>query len=418
MLDDRIHASVIDAKAREQIDLIVQSPAFAGQKVSIMPDVHFGAGCVIGFTATLGKAVSPNVVGVDIGCGVLGYPLAGVESVDWERFDGWLRSSIPLGTTSHPEGKTLSNVLSMLRDPRASTICERARSFYAAGKISRYTDPARQIGTLGGGNHFVEVDRVSSGEYWLVIHSGSRNFGKQVADFFQHRAKEWCVKNGISTPAGLEYLPVDGEGKEYLRWLGVAQEYAALNRRAMVIQALKFFGIRYEEEHMVESVHNYLGKDGIVRKGAISAQRGERVLIPLNMAEGVVVGKGLGNPDYNYSAPHGAGRRYGRGAMKDRMASGLASMEEFHARMEGIFSTSVSERTMDESPMAYKTFWDIQHHLAETVSIESVMSPCYNLKAEELSPKEQKALRKMKAAREKEGLDNNELDFSEGEIGK
>lgn len=413
--DIRIHASVIDGSALNQIYRIAESPAFLGSRVAIMPDVHAGVGCVIGFTADMSDAACPNVVGVDIGCGVLAAPLEGVTHIDHERLDLWLRDRIPLGINAHRDSKPVRRIQSMLgRKP--GDVSDEAREFFEAKKLGQFTDPALQMGTLGGGNHFIEVDRDSQGRFWLVIHSGSRNVGRKVADFFQARAREWCEVNGVSTPRGLEFLPLSEGGDEYVRWLNVAQEYAAWNRRSMAAQALEFFGIAFDEEKAVESVHNYLGDDGIVRKGAISARAGERVLIPLNMADGVIIGTGLGNPDYNWSAPHGAGRRFSRGEMKQQLESGEVTMEQFLTRMDSVYSTSLSPKTIDESPMAYKSKEDILPDLEATVRIEETMVPVHNLKAQELSAREQKALDKIKREREQAGLDTHDLDLAESDI--
>jgi tRNA-splicing ligase RtcB len=413
-----IHAKVVDPGARAQMDLIVNSPALTGLCAG-MPDIHEGAGCVIGFTGRFGDAVIPNIVGVDIGCGVRAHRLSlPLSAINLQKLDEEIRARVPLGTRSHPQGgsRAMLNRLSPADRERAREVCARAEEFYHKARLTKVTPPLEQEGTMGGGNHFAELVVTGDGTVWAVVHSGSRNFGKQVADHFQIMAKEWCRAHKVSVPQGMEHLPLDAGGSDYMKWMGVAQDYAVMNRKALLAAILEPLGVRYEERECVESVHNYIGSDGIIRKGAISAYAGEKVLIPLNMGEGVILGCGKGNPDFNFSAPHGAGRRYGRGQMRARLASGEVSMDEFRERMKSVYSTSISERTIDESPMAYKSFDDIKDDLLETVEIGEIARPVYNLKAEELSRSEQKALKKLARERAAMGLDVEDLDLSEGDL--
>ena len=376
----KINAKIIDSKAHDQIKLMAKSPAFHGL-ISIMPDVHPGMGAVIGFTGKFNNCVIPNVVGVDIGCGVTSYPLGNIN-IDFELLDAHIRSVVPLGFKSQKDEKYLKDL-----EPNHKKIvvdkCDQiVREFYA-NTYRDYTPPIMQIGTLGGGNHFIEIDADSDGNKFLTIHSGSRNLGQKVARWHQGEAKKFHMALPDNRAVkDLEYLPMEYGGKDYIKSLYLAQEYASLNRMVMIIKILKFFNMRYSDKNKIESTHNYISpRDNIVRKGAISAHNGEQVIIPLNMRDGVVIGIGKGNNSYNNSAPHGAGRVFGRNVMKQQLRDGVVTMEQFRDEMKDVFSTSVWPGTIDESPFAYKSFDDIREYLEETVEITKVLKPIYNLKA-------------------------------------
>ena len=378
-----IFADLLDPTAAEQIRQIADHPAIQGQ-IAIMPDAHAGAGCVIGFTGHFNRAVIPNIVGVDIGCGVAAVPLAGCRSIDFAALDRYIRRQIPLGMHSRKNERFLEQTgLSDLLTERAVRLCDRIeRGFYQAEGIGKHIAPLLQLGTLGGGNHFIEIGRDSGGSYHLIVHSGSRNLGKRVAELFQAKARHYTRQQGLSVPHGLEFLPDQEGGQEYSRWMRAAQEFARLNRRVMLAIILAFFELELREDILVESVHNYIcEQDGMVRKGAISAHKGERVIIPLNMADGTILGSGKGNPVYNFSAPHGAGRLYGRKEMFRRLKEGQYSLKQYADSMRHVFSTSVNRETFDESKFAYKPLAAIEHHLNETVVVEQLLIPVYNLKA-------------------------------------
>lgn len=401
MTEVKIHASIIDDTAKEQIEQARVHPAFEGL-IAIMPDVHAGAGCVIGFTGKFSKAVIPNIVGVDIGCGVTSYPL-GKLPMDFKAFDEYARAHIPLGFNSRnvttrrrvqgidslsvnqeyldfmellPESsdRTLCRVLS-------SSLCVGVQFFEEMG-IEMKTPPTNQVGTLGGGNHFIEVDEdPESGERYLTVHSGSRNLGLKIANAFQAKAKVICEEMNIDTPAGMEYLPMSAGGIDYLKYMRFAQCYARLNRKVMLCILLDHLGIEPENDSFIESTHNYISeRDHIIRKGAISAHKDQKVIIPMNMADGVIIGTGKSNKDYNFSAPHGAGRLHGRKEMFRRLERGEWSMQDFTDRMKGVFSTSVKRATFDESPFAYKAKEDVIKFVEETVNVEKILKPVYNLK--------------------------------------
>lgn len=384
----KIHAGIIEDIARKQIDLIVGHPAIK-DLVAIMPDVHAGIGSVVGLTCRFKESVIPKTVGVDIGCGVLTIKLK-TKEIDFAKLDNYIRKNIPTGFSSRKAGwfgeqsfYDISNAIPRNIREAMFKVCSEAEGFLRENSLLGETFPSQQIGTLGGGNHFIEVERGYDGELYLTIHSGSRNFGLKVAEYYQHMAEDIMRQMNIKVPKDLEYLPLGYGGISYLLSAKLAQKYAHYNRLSMVYIILKFLGEEYEESNMIESVHNYISDtDQIVRKGAISAHEYERVVIPLNMGAGIVIGKGKGNKDYNWSAPHGAGRLFGRKDMIRRLDSGkFYSMEAFEESMKGIFTTSVNRSTFDESPFAYKPWDSISGYLEGTVDIEQVAKPVYNLKA-------------------------------------
>lgn len=362
----KINALGLDDETMSQIHKVSNIPAF--ENICIMPDAHAGAGSPIGFTARVAGYVCPNVVGVDIGCGVRGV-FIGKKDIDYEALDSYLKSEIPLGMRHRTEPATFKAGEQKVID--MALRCQDRIGF------NRHS-VANQVGTLGGGNHFIEIGESSSGK-WIFIHSGSRNFGLTVAKYYQAIAVE---KQVLATPKGLECLSLEDEGYEYLRDMGIAQEIAKLNREVMMRSILTFLDAKKLTD--TDCVHNYIGADLIIRKGAISAYKGEPTLTPLNMMDGTVIGRGKGNEtDYNNSAPHGAGRLFARGAMKRRFASGELTLEGFKHDMEGVFSTTVNESTYDESPYAYKPYEMIKQYLEETIEILDIAKPKYNLKGGE-----------------------------------
>lgn len=387
-----INADVIEDVAKEQINNMVDHPSMKGL-ISIMPDVHAGAGSVIGFTGRFNKSIIANIVGVDIGCGVVCHKL-GKKEIDFPKLDDYIRENIPLGFKRHNFSKErgLSSLYSFLEKfSITETIAEvsnkfdivQTNYFYTTYNQVKFIWPGDQVGTLGGGNHFIEVGKDEKGTQYLLIHSGSRNFGLKVANFFQKKAKELCKEMCIETPQDLEYLPMSCGGEEYLHWMKIAQEYAMFNREVMTRIILYCLDVKFNPKHYIESVHNYIASDNIVRKGAIQAYKDQQVIIPLNMSDGTILGIGKGNDRYNYSAPHGAGRIYGRKEMKRRLEKGKITMNEFNKSMNGIFSTSVKESTIDESKFAYKNLTQIKRYLDETIEIKKILKPIYNLKSDE-----------------------------------
>lgn len=396
MKDLKIFTNNIEQSAKEQIDLLLEQEAFKDCKIRIMPDVHAGAGCVIGFTGNLGDKVIPNIVGVDIGCGMLCANLGNLD-LDLEKLDKVIREYIPSGMNVH-EQKVKDYDFTQL---------------YCYKELkNKYGWLEKSLGSLGGGNHFIEIDIDDDNNKYLVIHTGSRNLGKQVAEIYQSKAIEYCsykkemndekqriIKeykeqgrekeiqqaltktnnkyNGkAKLPKDLCYL--EGKDREdYLHDMKLCQKFAVLNRDYIaykICKELDILCIGY-----FHTIHNYINfEDNIVRKGAISARKGERVIIPMNMRDGCIIGIGKGNEDWNYSAPHGAGR-----TMSRNIARQTLNIEDYKNSMNGIYTTSVNEETIDEAPMVYKPMEEIIEHIKDTIEVEKIIKPIYNFKASE-----------------------------------
>ena len=367
----------IDETTISQIYSFLNHPAFAHTYIAIMPDCHAGKGAVIGFTAKMNDYIIPNVVGVDIGCGVDAYPLT-VTKIDFEHLDHFIKTHIPSGFNIRGYRDRMANGTTPY-DAFSGKF--RKKVLALATEVKQEESKAiGSIGTLGGGNHFIEVDQDDNGQYWLLIHSGSRNFGLRVANYHQSKAKELLKRMFMGADAykGLEYLPLDMGGEEYLQDMKIAQEYASLNRQVMgQLLVDEYFKMASSHVDVIQTVHNYINfEDNIIRKGAVSAHDGERLVIPFNMRDGVAICVGKGNAKWNYSAPHGAGRILSR-----RKAKETLSMDEFTSEMEGIYTTTATRDTLDESPMAYKDYHKIVEAIAETVDIESMLKPVYNYKS-------------------------------------
>ena len=387
------YAKNIDDKAREQIRRMCDYEFTHGSKIRIMPDVHAGKGCTIGTTMTVTDKIVPNIVGVDIGCGMFTIKIEN-NFVDFEKFDE-AAHFIPSG-------------LNVWKKTQEKFDLKRLHCFDSLKNISWIE---KSVGTLGGGNHFIEIDKTSDESFYIVIHTGSRNLGKQVAEIYQELAIDLNVgkaaykeqienlireykKSGrqkeiqsalknlsenrrkTSIPADLCF--VYGEHlKKYLEDVKVCQEFAKLNRETIAKILLERTGLSATESF--HTIHNYIDvEEMIIRKGAISARKGEKVLIPINMRDGSILAVGKGNSDWNFSAPHGAGRVMSRIAAKSAL-----NMTEYKNSMEGIYTTSVSEETLDEAPQAYKSIDDIIDVIGDTADILEIMKPVYNFKAAE-----------------------------------
>ncbi|WP_028582354.1 RNA-splicing ligase RtcB [Desulfogranum japonicum] len=363
-----IFTDTIDEAALSQLYNMLNIPCFQDSRIAIMPDVHMGKGSVVGFTMSSNRYINPNVIGVDIGCGITALNLGQVH-INLEQFDNFVHSAIPAGSDIH----------STINTQRAAAVPE-------LDKLIRKVAPTEHqrillsIGSLGGGNHFIELDKDDHANIWLIIHSGSRNLGLQVCRFHQQKAKQALKEEfkGAGAYHGMEYLTHENGGNEYLSDMRIAQAYAELNRLTIAqILTEGYLSQKLSHCRQITSVHNYFNfADNIVRKGAISAHKGESVIIPLNMRDGCIIGTGKGNPEWNFSAPHGAGRLLKRGEAKT-----LISLAEYKEAMQGIYSTCVSERTIDESPMAYKDTNELQQLITDCVDIETIIQPIYNFKA-------------------------------------
>jgi len=393
-----VYANELEYSAQEQLQLLCDQPFTQDCNIRVMPDVHAGAGCVIGFTAQVTDWVIPNIVGVDIGCGMLTIEL-GTEEIDFAEIDSLIHKHVPAGKNIH-EGR-------LIRFPKLQELfCY--RNLHETKRIER------SIGSLGGGNHFIEIAKDNSNAKYLIIHTGSRNLGTQVAQYYQDLAyellsgkdryydardhliaeykstgrrheiqtalKDLATKFTLMEPAipkSLCYLT--GKYKQqYLHDMQICQQYATLNRKTIANIILeKYFATTLSDTTHFETIHNYIDLDhNIIRKGAISAQLGETVLIPLNMRDGSLICVGKGNPDWNYSAPHGAGRLYSRTTAFKKF-----QLDEFIEQTKDVYSTSITEKTIDESPMAYKDKSAIIDHITPTVDIIKYITPIYNFKA-------------------------------------
>lgn len=392
----KIYARTVEEEAIAQIKTMSESEAYKDCLVRIMPDCHAGAGCTIGTVIAVKDRIVPNTVGVDIGCGMLVAPVID-KDINLAVLDKVVHERVPSGFHIHEEA--------------ISHFCMYDK--FRCRDVIDEDMADRSLGTLGGGNHFIEIDEETKGNKYLVIHSGSRNLGKQVADYYQNvaienlsgvndigRAQKELIESlkaqgrekeisgaieelhktfepkAKGIPKELSYL--EGEDRlNYLHDMKICQEFAVANRAMMADIICRH--MNWAPVSSFETIHNYIEYDtNMVRKGAISAKFGERVLIPINMRDGCIVGIGKGNEDWNCSAPHGAGRLMSRAKAKENI-----SLEDFEASMEGIYTTSVNRSTLDESPMAYKSMDEIIENVKDTIDIERIIKPVYNFKASE-----------------------------------
>ena len=386
-------AKVMEEGAREQIQRMCDYEFTRDSKIRIMPDVHAGAGCTIGTTMTVTDKAVPNIVGVDIGCGMFTVKLE-TDSIDFAKFDE-AAHFVPSGKNVWEGRKARFNLQEL--------------SCYRYLNDTRRME--RSLGTLGGGNHFIEIDKSADGTFYLVIHSGSRNLGKQVAEFYQKLAVDLAIGKeemfNEQEKIIAEYKAAGRRGEiqeaikelhrqfkikksevpndlcwlygkylqDYLHDIKICQDFAKLNRELMAKVLLERVGISVDESF--HTIHNYIDTDEmILRKGAIAAHKGEKVLIPINMRDGSVLAVGRGNADWNFSAPHGAGRIMSRSQAKENL-----NLAEYKNSMSGIYTTSVNEFTLDEAPQAYKSLEDIIDVIGDAVDIVEVMKPVYNFKA-------------------------------------
>ena len=358
----------IDETTREQIQDFVNRPMFAKKRIAIMPDCHAGAGSCIGFTMQLGDYIMPQIVGVDIGCGMLAVNFGPLE-VDPVKLDEFIKANIPAGHEINAE-------------PFAPT-SDRWATFGPTCTLvgSEERRALRSVGSLGGGNHFIEGDRDESGNLWIVIHSGSRNFGKRIADYFQGEARKQMARYFLDPEPNMEFIPrSDPLSEGYLSAMQMAQHYAHVNRWTMMTRIREGF-LRVAEVEAVESVHNYIDfEDKIIRKGAIRAHEGDYCIIPFNSAEGSALCRGKGNAEWNYSAPHGAGR-----LMSRTRAFAELDYKEYQAKLaeKGVYSSTANSSTLDEAPMAYKSTDSILSAIEPTVEVVSMLRPFYNFKTVE-----------------------------------
>ena len=398
-MDLKIFAKTVEDACREQVMNLAKQEAFKDAKIRIMPDCHAGKGCTIGFTANLGNKVVPNLVGVDIGCGmyVMYFGQCVLSDLQLAAIDGFIHENIPSGMNANDADHAVG--FANLQDLKMWKYLKNVEHLY------------RSVGTLGGGNHFIELDKDENNGLYLVIHTGSRNLGQQVCRYYQAIAVDDCnvksedvkakteqliaeykaalrhkeiaqaVRELREKYANIEKVPEDlcylegAHRDDYLHDMKICQEYAVKNREEIARRILGF--LKVDPVEVFHTVHNYIDfEDNIIRKGAIRCNKGDKVIIPLNMRDGSIIGIGKGNEDWNCSGPHGAGRLMSRSKAKDSIA-----MDDFKHSMEGIFTTSVNESTLDESPMAYKPAEEIIELVKDTIDIVEVVKPIYNFKA-------------------------------------
>lgn len=386
----KVFTDVVDNESISQVINLLNQPYVEGSKVRMMPDIHAGAGCTIGTTMTIKDKICPNLVGVDIGCGMETIRIKETH-IEPQKLDKVIRANIPSGfeirSVPHRYAKDID-----LSDLHCAKRVNTNRAY-------------NSIGTLGGGNHFIEANKDETGNIYIVVHSGSRHLGLEIANFYQESAyKSLTSYSKEEIDAVITQLKESGRQKEiqnilkemkakkspvpkplayvegdmferYLHDMKIAQKFASLNRQAMMDIIVKEMGLHVVEQFT--TIHNYIDVDNmILRKGSVSAKDGERLIIPINMRDGSLICTGKGNKDWNYSAPHGAGRLMSRSAAKEAF-----TVSEFKKQMEGIYTTSVNRSTLDECPMAYKGIDDIVNNIEPTVTIEAIIKPIYNFKA-------------------------------------
>ncbi len=351
----------IEQYALSQIQMIADNEASKGSNICVMPDVHPGKVGPIGLTMTITDAVNPSLVGIDIGCGMSMVKLGRIRK-EYQKLDAVIRDKVPAGFKIRDNAHDMASQFDFER-----LICTRH---------IRKDKALLSLGTLGGGNHFIEIDVDENGDSYLIVHSGSRHLGKEVAEYYSKLGYQHLRKMGRDdVPIELSFLTGDNLS-DYLHDASIVQEYAKLNRRIMIKEICKVMKWKPVEEK--SCIHNYIDNshgEVILRKGAISARENEDVIIPINMKDGVIIGKGKGNKDWNYSAPHGAGRISSR---KEVLESHTVS--EFKATMKGIYSTCISKETLDEAPFAYRNIDYIKEAVKDSVDITNILTPVYNYK--------------------------------------
>jgi len=386
----KVFTDVVDNESISQVINLLNQPYIEGSRVRMMPDIHAGAGCTIGTTMTITDKICPNLVGVDIGCGMETIRIK-ESNIEPQKLDKVIRAGIPSGFEIHDKPHRFAENIDL-----SELYCSKKTNIDRAYK---------SIGTLGGGNHFIEANKDDNGNIYIVVHSGSRHLGLEIANFYQEAAYHSLTSySKEELEAVIEELKASGRQKEiqgvlktmkakrspvpkalayvegelfeqYLHDMKIAQQFASLNRKAMMDTIIKGMGFHVVEQFT--TIHNYIDVDHmILRKGAVSAQAGVKLLIPINMRDGSLICTGKGNEDWNCSAPHGAGRLMSRSAAKEAF-----TVSEFKKQMDGIYTTSVSRSTLDECPMAYKNMEDIVNNIEPTVTINAVIKPIYNFKA-------------------------------------
>ena len=359
--------TAIDPYAISQLQMICDQESSKGCRIRVMPDVHPGKVGTIGLTMTIGEKIIPNLIGIDIGCGMTLAQIKG-KKIEYQKLDTVIRDSVPSGFSIRAKAHrfALGFDFDALR---------------CANHI-RTDNAILSLGSLGGGNHFIEADKDDDGNLYVVIHTGSRHLGKEVTEYYLNEGQKYLKANGIEVPYEITWL----EGvlmEDYLHDLQVVQQFASLNREIILDELVK--GMKWKVIDTYECIHNYVNASSetidafafpMLRKGAISAKAGEKVIIPITMRDGILLGTGLGNAEWNCSAPHGSGRIMKREEVKNHF-----TVSSFKSEMKGIYSSCIGKDTLDEAPFAYRSLKDITDVIGETVTINRVIRPVYNFKA-------------------------------------
>lgn len=354
----KIFTDDVEEYAQAQVKMICDNQVAEGGKIRLMPDIHPGKVGPIGLSMTVADKVIPQLLGVDIGCGMTCVKV-NKNTVEFQKLDRVIRENVPSGFAIRKEPHYMAEEFFY-------------EKLHCARHISRQK-AERSLGTLGGGNHFIELDRGEDGSLYLVVHTGSRHLGEEVAEYYTKLASTSLQERGLEVPYYMSYL--EGEQKEaYVEDVQTVQDYAELNRQIIVREILK--GMKWKAVEQFSAAHNYLDASGVLRKGAVAAEKGARVIIPANMRDGMILGIGLGNEDWNCSAPHGSGRRLKREDVKSRY-----TVSDFKKEMKGIYSSCVGADTLDEAPFAYRSITEIAEQIGDTVQITEILRPVYNYKA-------------------------------------
>lgn len=360
----KVYSDTMESYAGSQILAICDNDVSKKQTICVMPDVHPGFVAPIGLTMTVGEKILPNLVGLDIGCGMTIAKITKHRGLEFKQLDSLIREKVPAGFEIR---KTPHRFIEQF--VFSDLICQ---------KHIRKENTALSLGSIGSGNHFVEIDRGDSGVY-ILVHSGSRHLGKEIADYYLDCGRKALRERGLDVPYELTYI--DGEiMKDYLHDIRIVQRFAELNRLAVIDEIVK--GMKWKTEEPYSSIHNYIDFDNadlakpVLRKGAISAKKDQKVIIPVNMRDGVILGKGKGNAEWNYSAPHGAGR-----VMKREDVRKSFTVSNFKSSMKGIYSSCICSGTLDEAPFAYRGIDEIKKAVEPTVEISEILKPVYNFKA-------------------------------------
>lgn len=354
----KIFTDDVEEYAEAQVKMICDNEVVNGSTICMMPDIHPGKIAPIGLSMTVTDKVIPQLLGVDIGCGMTCVKL-NKNNAEFQKLDRVIRENVPSGFAIRKEPHHMAEEFSY-------------EELHCASRINRQK-AERSLGTLGGGNHFIEIDKSADGAMYLVVHTGSRHLGEEVAEYYTKLANSRLKGQGRDIPYYMSYL--EGDDKEtYLEDVQLIQRYAELNRQIIVREILR--GMKWKTEEQFSVAHNYIDDSNILHKGSISAQSGEKVVIPANMKEGIILGIGKGNAEWNYSAPHGSGRKLKREDVKNRY-----TVSEFKKEMKGIYSSCVGADTLDEAPFAYRSITEIAEQIKDTVEITEILKPVYNFKA-------------------------------------